>query len=87
MAGAESDADMAASVKSSGNVILLADATYEGAVVGEPPSIPDAGYRLDADGIPERKVVFPPFDALAGAAAGLGTRSGSHSTTAIAGVQ
>ncbi|MDE3156106.1 MAG: adenylate/guanylate cyclase domain-containing protein [Acidobacteriota bacterium] len=69
--GAESDQALVDSVKAAGNVVLLADATYE-ASSGTSRGLPDPGYRLDAPGILERKVVFPPFGALASAAAALG---------------
>ena len=69
--GAESDKAFVDSVKAAGNVILLADATYE-AESGESRGVPDAGFRFDAPGITERKVVFPPFGALAASALGLG---------------
>ena len=62
---------LADSVKAAGNVILLADATYE-ASEGASREFPDAGFALDAPGIIERRVVFPPFGALADASAGLG---------------
>ncbi len=69
--GAESDRALVDSVRTAGSVILLADATYE-AQAGESAGIPDDGYRLDEPGIIERRVVFPPFAALASAASGLG---------------
>ena len=46
MSGAESDAELAASIKRAGNVVMLADATYEGLQSGAdaatlvPPSLP-----------------------------------------------
>lgn len=71
--GAQSDDELVKSVKAAGNVILLADATFEGTLVDHGASlIPDAGYRLDVPGIVERQVVFPPFAALAAAGAALG---------------
>jgi adenylate cyclase len=69
--GAESDQALIDSVRKAGNVILLADATYE-ATEGTAPELPDNGIRLSAPGIPERRVIFPPFDALARAASGVG---------------
>lgn len=69
--GAESDKALVDSVKAAGNVILLADATYE-ATAGETRGIADPGFRLGAAPIIERRVVFPPFGALASAALGLG---------------
>jgi adenylate cyclase len=69
--GSESDRALIDSVKRAGNVILLVDATYE-ATGGSGPALPENGIRLDAPGIPERRIVFPPFDALARAASGFG---------------
>ena len=76
-----SDAALVAAVKASGNVVLLADAVYEGAVDGvvtaaqgnEPAdwrarSLP---YRLGA-GIAERGTIVPPFRELTDTAALLG---------------
>ena len=57
--GAESDKALADSVKAAGNVILLANATFEGAATGVRP-LPDQGYRLDAPGIVERRVSSRP---------------------------
>lgn len=71
MSGEESDQAFIDSVKSAGNVILLADATFDGEVAN-PPEIPAEYAALDADGIVQRRVVFPPFAALAAAGAGLG---------------
>jgi adenylate cyclase len=71
LSGAESDQYLVDSVKAAGNVILLADATYE-AGEGRSREFPDAGFGLDAPGIIERRVVFPPFGGLAPASAGLG---------------
>jgi len=69
--GAESDKAFVDSVKTAGNVLLLADATYE-AASGESKGLPDAGFRPGIAGFLERRVIFPPFGALAGAAAALG---------------
>lgn len=71
ISGAESDRAMAASVRAAGNVLLLADATFAGDAAGV-ASPADGGAPLDVAGIVERNVVFPPFEALAQAAAGLG---------------
>ena len=71
ISGAESDKAMADAVKTAGNVILLADATFGGEAPGVPP-LPDAGYRLDVAGVTERKVIYQPFPALAQAASALG---------------
>ena len=69
--GGESDKALVDSVKTAGNVLLLADATYE-AEAGDTRGIPDQGFRLDGPGVVERKVIFPPFGALASAALALG---------------
>jgi adenylate cyclase len=69
--GAESDKALADSIAAAGNVILLADASYD----GETPDverIPAGGYALDVPGIIDRQGVLPPFPALAAAASGLG---------------
>lgn len=71
VSGAESDAAMAESIEVAGNVILLADATFGGEAAAVAP-LDDVGYQLDRAGVTERKVVFPPFNTLAQAAAGLG---------------
>lgn len=70
--GKESDDALIDSVKQSGRVLLLADATYEGAAVGVQPSLRDQGIPAGSDGIVERQMIFPPFGALAEAARGLG---------------
>lgn len=70
LSGAESDQALVDSVRRAGNVIVLADATFDGEVT-DPPRLPD-DYRLDGPGIVERRVIFPPFGTLARAAAGLG---------------
>jgi len=70
ISGEESDRAFADSLKAAGNVILLADASYD-ADAGE-VSLPDAGYPLDLPGIYELRGVLPPFPLLTGAAAGLG---------------
>jgi adenylate cyclase len=69
--GAESDRAFADSVRKAGNVIALADATFEGDAA-DAPAAPDPGYRLDRAAIPERNVVFPPYPVLAAAASALG---------------
>lgn len=71
LSGAESDQQFVDSVKAAGNVILLADATYE-AAEGTSPDFPDPGFALKGSGVIERRVVFPPFGGLAAAASGLG---------------
>ncbi len=70
LSGAESDKALADSVKAAGNVILVADASYDAEV--ENVSLPDTGYPLDVPGIYELRGVLPPIPVLAGAAAGLG---------------
>ena len=71
MAGQDSDAAFAESIRKAGNVILLADATFEGDQQGK-YTWPDQGYRLNAPGITERRVVFAPAGAFAEAASSLG---------------
>jgi adenylate cyclase len=70
--GKESDQAFIDSVKKAGNVIMLADATYEGEATGGGANAPDAGFTLDSPLVAERKTIFPPFEALAGAVAGFG---------------
>jgi adenylate cyclase len=68
-----SDGDLIASVRSAGNVILLADAVDPGVVGGEVAQAPwtSPAYRL-GPAIEERPVVMVPFEGLAEAAAGFG---------------
>jgi adenylate cyclase len=68
--GEESDEAFADSVRHAGNVILLVNAAYEGEAVAAQRPVRSFGFRVDGDGAVERQVVFPPFDALADAAAG-----------------
>ena len=70
LSGAESDRMLAESVKAAGNVILVADASYDAEV--ENMALPDTGYPLDVPGVYELRGVLPPFAALAAAASGLG---------------
>ena len=72
VSGAESDAAFIDSVKKSGNVIMLSDATYEGEAADGAPVVPDAGFTLDSPFVAQRKMIFPPFAALADAVAGFG---------------
>ena len=72
VSGAESDQAFIDSVKKSGNVIMLADATYEGEAADGVAVVPDAGFTLDSPFVAERKMIFPPFAALADAVAGFG---------------
>jgi adenylate cyclase len=69
--GEASDKALAESVKRAGNVIMLADATYENQI-DNPPSVPDMGYPIDAPGVNERRVIFPPYSQLAGVVSGFG---------------
>ena len=69
--GAESDRALADSIRAAGNVLLLADATFDGEANDAGPP-PDLGYRLDSPEVLERRAIFLPFPALAGAAAGFG---------------
>jgi adenylate cyclase len=71
LSGAESDQALVASVKAAGNVILLADATYN-AQSGESTGLPPTGFDADAPGAVERGVVYPPFAALLPSARALG---------------
>ncbi len=70
MSGAESDRMLADSVKAAGNVILVADASYDTEV--EHLNLPDTGFPLDVPGIYELRGVLSPIDVLAAAASGLG---------------
>src|SRR3954452_2364993 len=70
MSGAASDRMLADSVKAAGNVILVADASYDAEV--EHVTLPDAGYPLDVAGIYELRGVLPPVQVLGDAAASLG---------------
>ena len=70
LSGAQSDQMLADSVKAAGNVILVADASYDAEV--EHLALPDAGYPLDVPGVYELRGVLPPVKVLAEAAAGLG---------------
>ena len=71
MAGADSDAAFAEAIRKAGNVILLADATFEGDHDGK-YTWPDQGYRLGDPGITERRVLFAPATIFAEAASSLG---------------
>jgi adenylate cyclase len=68
--GERSDRALADSVRAAGNVILLADATFEGQPGTAPPP-PDSGYR-PGGGLYDRPVVFAPYSSLASAGAALG---------------
>ena len=68
--GAQSDKALVDSVRQAGNVIMLADATFEGRK-GDAAPPPDPGYRL-GPGIYDRPVIFTPFGDLATASSALG---------------
>jgi adenylate cyclase len=72
--GQESDDALADSVARAGNVVLLAEAVYEG-VTGTPAqrdaASPDAGYPYDP-AAPERSIITPPIAPLAHGARALG---------------
>ena len=70
MTGAESDRMLADSVKAAGNVVLVADASYDTEV--EHLELPDTGFPLDVNGVYELRGALPPIGVLASAASGLG---------------
>ncbi len=71
--GTESDAALAGAVRNAGNVILLADAVYEGVdgTLARTSTVPDQGYAHDAAAI-ERPVVTLPIAPLAAGARAIG---------------
>ena len=69
--GIESDKALADSIRKAGNVILLADATFEGDTTSE-QDWPDQGFILGAPEITERRTIFPPAPEIAAAASALG---------------
>jgi adenylate cyclase len=69
--GTQSDAALVESVKAAGNVLLLANATYN-ATAGQSVGLRDDDYQLGGADLIERKVIFPPFAALGAAAVGFG---------------
>ncbi|MQA29134.1 MAG: CHASE2 domain-containing protein [Luteitalea sp.] len=69
--GDESDRELVRPVQDAGNVILLADATYD-ATAGATPALPGAEFPILGAGVLERKVVVPPYESLAVAAIGVG---------------
>jgi adenylate cyclase len=75
MDGAESDAALVESIRAAGNVVMLADAVYEGALGAEQKNTPatwkGAPYRLGPE-IEERRMVVPPLQAITTVVAGLG---------------
>jgi adenylate cyclase len=70
--GADSDLALTNAVTRNGNVILLMDALFEGGAIGAPPAVPASGFNLNSPLIEERKVLFPPFKALADATTSFG---------------
>lgn len=71
MKGEESDEALATAIRKAGNVILLADAIFEGDSTRK-YSWPDQGYRLKEPGITERRVLFAPATKFAEPASALG---------------
>ena len=76
--GSMSDEAFAKSAREAGNVIMLADATYEpdktadASSASGPQLPPDDGYLLDVPGVIERGIIFPPYRGLRDAVAGFG---------------
>jgi adenylate cyclase len=74
MTGEESDAALVESVRAAGNVVMLADAVYEGVIGADLKGMSTwkgAPYRL-GPAIEERRVIVPPIQAITDTAAGLG---------------
>jgi adenylate cyclase len=75
MSGAESDAALVESIRSAGNVVMLAEANYEGAIGAEqmntPPAWRGAPYHL-GPAIEERRLIVAPLKPITDAVAGLG---------------
>src|SRR5688500_11840079 len=77
MSGADSDAALVESVKRAGNVVLAAEALYEGSssATGEAmpaaPALPGVSYQ-PGSAIPARPYLRLPFADLAGVSAGVG---------------
>jgi adenylate cyclase len=73
--GPDSDAALVSSVEKAGNVILLADATYEGPDTGpaadSPPALPGVIYA-PGPGFEQRPSLLLPFDELRAAALAIG---------------
>jgi adenylate cyclase len=82
MTGAESDAALAASIKSAGNVVLLSDATYEGLQSGAdgstlvPPSVPGPAWTVK--GFDARPALRLPLPLFASGAAAVGHNLYKH---------
>jgi adenylate cyclase len=79
--GAESDAALVDSIKSAGNVVMLADAVYEGIVDGKMAFAPAAWksppYRL-GPAIEERRMITPPLQEITDVVVGLGHNFLAH---------
>jgi len=71
LSGAASDEALVKAVQAAGNVVLLADATYN-AASGQSPEMADTGFASTAPGAVQRRVIYPPFAALAQAGSSLG---------------
>ena len=71
LSGAESDRAFADAVKRAGNVLLLADATFNGEKTDAPP-LPPTGFTLASAGVLERQTLLLPYPQLTAAAAGFG---------------
>ena len=71
LSGAESDEAFADAVKRAGNVLLLADATFNGEKTDAPP-LPPTGFTLASAGVLERQTLLLPYPQLTAAAAGFG---------------
>jgi adenylate cyclase len=75
MSGSESDTALVESIRATGNVVMLADAVYEGAVDAEQANKPatweSLPYRL-GPAIEERRMIVPPLQPITDVAAGLG---------------
>lgn len=73
--GAESDAALVDSIKGAGNVVMLVEANYAGAIDAAQANAPaewkGTPYRL-GPAIEERPLFIPPFQAITDAATGLG---------------
>jgi adenylate cyclase len=69
--GKQSDKAFSDSIRRAGNVILLADATFEGEQTGGQPW-PDQGFRVSGPAITERRTIFPPTSEFVAPASALG---------------
>ncbi|MEO5897622.1 MAG: adenylate/guanylate cyclase domain-containing protein [Vicinamibacterales bacterium] len=71
--GSDSDQALADAVKRAGNVVMLADAVYGGAIEGNADATatwPETGYRV-GERIEQRPVIVPPYQSLKNAARGI----------------